>query len=117
MSLNSLAGFHCNNLTTASVALAFCIWVSVHSLVLLSPAHSIGAPCCQHRRWSECTEYKSRRLPVIWYLSHLLNVVQLTQQLSRPLDAISELCKAKCANHRLNFDTRHLFSLHHGLYG
>ena len=29
--------------------------------------------------------------------------VQPTQQLSRPLDAISELCKAKCANHRLNF--------------
>ena len=34
---------------------------------------------------------------------HLLNVISPTQQLSRPLDVILELWKAKCANHRLNF--------------
>ena len=32
-----------------------------------------------------------------------LNVISPTQQLSRPLDVILELCKAKCANYRLNF--------------
>ena len=86
-------------------ALLSVFWVSVHSLCSsVTWAHSIGAPCCQRSRWSECT----RSTKVVGYLSagtssHLLNVISPTQQLSRPLDVILELWKAKCANHRLNF--------------
>ena len=57
------------------------------------------------RRWCESTwSTEPVGFLTTWYLSRLLSVAQPTQQLSRPLDANSELCKAKCAKHRLNFE-------------
>ena len=73
-------------------------------LLLSIVGPSIGAPRCHvsGRRWCECTwSTKPVGFLTTWYLSRLLSVAQPTQQLSRHLDANSELCKAKCAKHRL----------------